>query len=64
MKRTATRSKKLPNPPIAWRQAEYAALRSNAADRFDDRVTEDIFDLEDERGEVDIIVQRMTHDAN
>ena len=64
MKRTATRSKNLPGLPIAWREAEYAALRANAADTCDDRVTEDIFDLEDEREELDLIVHRMTHDAN
>jgi len=64
MKRTATRGQKLRDLPISRRGAEYAALRANAADTCDDRVTEEIFELEDERGEVDIIVQRMTHEAN
>jgi len=64
MKRTATRSRKLPELPIAWREAEYAALRANAADTCDDRVSEDIFDVDDERAEVDIIVHRMHHGAN
>jgi hypothetical protein len=31
---------------------------------FDDRVTEDIFDIEDERAEVEIIVHGMMHDEN
>jgi hypothetical protein len=54
----------LPELPIAWRAAEYAALRANAADTCDDRVSENIFDVEDERAEVDIIVDRMNHGSN
>ena len=64
MKRTAIHRQKLPELPIAWRAAEYAALRANAADTCDDRVSENIFDVEDERAEVDIIVHRMNHGAN
>jgi hypothetical protein len=64
MKRSAVRSRKLPERPIAWREAEYAALRFNAADTCDDRVSEEIFDIEDERVEVDIIVSKMSHDLN
>jgi len=29
---------------------------------FDDRVTEDIFDIDDERAEVDIIAHGLAHD--
>ena len=50
MKRIAFRRRKLPELPIAWREAEYAALRANAADTCDDRVSENIFDDEDEAG--------------
>jgi len=64
MRRTASRSRKSPKLPIAWREAEYATLRANAADRYDDRVSENIFDVEDEWAEVDIIVHGMMHDAN
>jgi hypothetical protein len=64
MKRTAFRRKQLPGFPIAWREAEYAALRANAADTCDDRVSEDIFDIEDEHAEVDIIVHRMIRESN
>jgi hypothetical protein len=64
MKRSAFRGRELPQRPITWREAEYAALRVNAADTCDDRVSEDIFDVEDERAEVDIIVHRMNHGAN
>jgi hypothetical protein len=64
MKRNASRSHKSPKLPITWREAEYAALRANAADSYDDRVSENIFNSEDERAEVDIIVQGMMHDAN
>jgi len=64
MKHSAFRGRKLPELPIAWRKAEYAALRTNAADTCDDRASENIFDVEDEHAEVDIIVHRMMHDAN
>jgi hypothetical protein len=64
MRRSAIRSRESFKPPIAWREAEYAALRFNAADTCDDRVSEDIFDVEDERTEVDIIVRGMINDAN
>jgi hypothetical protein len=49
--------------PVAWREAEYAALQVNAADTCDDRVSEEIFDVEDERAEVDIIVHGINHDS-
>jgi hypothetical protein len=64
MKRTAFRHRKLPGLPVAWREAEYAALRANAADTCDDRVSEDIFDVEDEWAEVDIIVHRLVQRTN
>jgi hypothetical protein len=64
MKHSAIRSRKSPELPIAWRKAEYAALRINAADTCDDRVSDNIFDVEDERAEVDLIVDRMDHGAN
>ena len=64
MKRTAIRRRKLPELPIAWREAEYAALRANAAGTCDDHVSENIFEVEDERAEVDILVHRMIHGAN
>ena len=64
MKRSAFRGRKLPERRIAWREAEYAALRANAADTCDDRVSENIFDVEDERAEIDIIVNGMIHSAN
>ena len=64
MKRSAYRVPKFPERSIAWREAEYAALRANAADTCDDRVSENIFDVEDERAEVDIIVHGLNHHAN
>jgi hypothetical protein len=64
MKRIAVRSSKSTKLPIAWREAEYAALRANAADTCDDRVSDNIFDVEDERAEVDIIVDRLMHEGN
>lgn len=64
IKRSAFHRRNLPQFPIAWRKAESAALRANAADTCDDRVSENIFDVEDERAEVDIIVHRMNHGVN
>jgi hypothetical protein len=64
MKGTAFHRKQLPELPIAWREAEYAALCANAADTCDDRVSEDIFDIEDEHAEVDIIAHRMIRESN
>lgn len=61
MKRIAVHRRKTPGLPIAWRDAEYSALRAIAADMCDDRVSEDIFDIEDEWAEVGIIVHRMNH---
>lgn len=51
----ASRRRYLAELPIAWRKA---------ADTCDDRVSENIFDVEDERAEVDIIVHGMLHGAN
>ena len=64
MKRNASRSSKSSKLPIAWRESEYAALRANAADSYDDRVSENIFSSEDERAEIDNIVHGIMHDAN
>jgi len=64
MKRTAVRSQKAAELPIAWREAEYAALRANEADTSDDRVSENIFNIEDEWAEVDSIVHGMNYRTN
>ena len=64
MKRSTHRSRKSAELPIAWREAEYAALRNNAADSYDDRISENYFDAEDARAEVDSIVHRIIHDSN
>lgn len=64
MKRIAHPHGKSARFPISWREAEYAALRVIATDTCDDRVSEDIFDIEDERAEVEIIVHRLNHGAN
>ena len=64
MKRSILHSPKELERPLAWREAEYAAVRDTAADKFDDRVSEDIFDVEDEYTEVDTMVRGMSHDAN
>ena len=64
MRHSELRNRKLPKRPISWREAEYAALQVNAADTCDDRVSDDIFDVEDERAEVDIIVDGMIHGPN
>lgn len=48
--------------PIAWQEAEYVALQANANDKCDDRVSDDIFDVDDERAEVSSIMHRIDHD--
>ena len=64
MKSNAFRGRQLSEMPIAWREAEYPALLANAEDTCDDRVSENIFDVEDERTELENIVHRMIHGAN
>ena len=64
MRRTTFRVRKAAEFPVDWREAEYAVLQANAADRCDDRVSESIFDVDGERAEVGIIVHRMIHGAN
>jgi len=43
-------------PPLAWNDDEYAGLWTSTSDTLDDRVSEDIFDAEDERAEVETVV--------
>ena len=64
MKRNTHRSRNSPQLPIEWREEEYSALRATSADSYDDRVSGILFDAEDERAEVDIIVHRLSHDAS
>ena len=64
MKRTGYRGRESPERPTASPEAEYAALRADAEDTCDDRVSGSIFDIEDERAEVDIIVHGMNQRAN
>ena len=64
MKRNASLSRKAAEFPRAWREAKYAALWANVTDICDDRVSDDIFDVEDEHAEVEIIARRMIHGAN
>ncbi len=64
MNRTVRRAGKTPAFPRAWREAEYDALRFIAADTCDDRVSDSIFDADDERAEVDLAIQRMGRDPN
>ncbi|MEO8143729.1 MAG: hypothetical protein ABI654_05895 [Betaproteobacteria bacterium] len=63
MRHIQVRRRKSLEIPIAWREAEYAALQANADDKCDDRVSDDIFDVDDERAEVDSILHRIEHDA-
>lgn len=55
---------KLPQPPIAWRKAECAMRQVNVVDTCDDRVSENIFDVEDERAAVEFIVRWMDQGVN
>ena len=64
MKRNASRNSSISQPSIAWRADEYAALQVRVAQRYEDRVSEDIFDAEDERVEVDTLFRRRAYEAN
>ena len=64
MTSTTLRSQNLRPPPLAWGDAEYAARKINANNTCGDRVSENIFDVEDEWVEVDKIVRGMIQDGN
>lgn len=64
MRRAAGRQPGSRQVPIAWSETGYAALLASAADTFDDRVSDDLFDLDDERAEVDRIVKGMNYRLN
>lgn len=64
MKRTALVGRQLPKRRVPWRESEYAVLRANSAETSDDRTSENLFDAEDERAEVDIIVRGMVRGAS
>ena len=64
MKRTVSSRRNSARIPLSWRAAEYAALKTNAEDNCDDRVSEDIFDVEDEHAAVELIVHSIFHGAN
>jgi len=64
MKRTTIRDPKPQQRPVLWRETGHAGLRLNSPDSFDDRVSENIFDIDGERAEVDIIVHGMNHRLN
>ena len=65
MKRTASHSNKVVREiPSAWLDAEYAALKSDAADSCDDRISLNMFDADDEREEVDVITHGFAYGLN
>ena len=64
MKRTALHQPEPSELPLAWQEAEYAALQADAADTCDDRVSQNMFDLDDEREEVDTILHGASYDVN
>lgn len=64
MKRTGMSRRILPGLPIGWRMAERAMLRANAADTCNMRVSEDVFDVEDEQVEVAVLAHCRNHGLN
>jgi len=56
MKRRQIRTGNAPRP---WSDLGYAALQGGLVDTFDDRVSEDLIDRDDEREAVDSVVNRM-----
>lgn len=59
MPRSLYRHPNLPRRISVRRKAEYAMMQMNATDTCDDRVSENIFDEEDGRAEVDLIVRQL-----
>lgn len=64
MNRNLHRHTNLPGQLSVRCKAEYAMKQMNAADTCDDRVSENIFDEEDERAEVDLIVRQLFQSAH
>jgi hypothetical protein len=64
MRHSTFHQRKFSEIPAAWREVEYPALPADAADIFDDRVSEEVFDAEGELEEVGNIVHAMRYDAN
>jgi hypothetical protein len=64
MKHRAIHHQQAPELPIAWRDTDFAAQWNRIGDNFDDRVSDSIFDVEDEYAEVESIVHRMDPAAN
>ena len=64
MKRNAISTQPSAEGPVVWNEAEFAVEWKNITDTCDDRVSDDIFDIEDEHVEVDLIVRGMDHGAN
>jgi len=61
MKRSAIRHPEGPVLTVAWSEAQYAELWFKGADKFDDRVSENIFDIEDEWVAIDAITHQFIH---
>ena len=64
MKRTMLPVRTTRQLPLAWREAEYAALQAEVADTCDDRVSRNMYDIDDERAEIDSVVHGLLHDVN
>jgi hypothetical protein len=64
MKRNSISTQQSAVLPVVWNEAEFAATWNNITDTCDDRVSEDIFDVEDEHAEVDLFVRGMDHGTN
>lgn len=62
MKRTALRTRKVRVPARDLRNARLR--RSDFADSFEDRVSDNLFDYDDERETVEVVVQRMIRSVN
>jgi hypothetical protein len=61
MKRSRARAG---NAPLPWSDLGYAALQGGVVDTFDDRVSEDLIDRDDEREAVDSVVNGMNRSLN
>ncbi|OGA21461.1 MAG: hypothetical protein A3H34_01905 [Betaproteobacteria bacterium RIFCSPLOWO2_02_FULL_67_19] len=61
MKRTALRTRKVRVLP---RNLRNARLKSDFADSFEDRIGDNLFDYDDERETLEVVVQRVIRSVN
>lgn len=63
MKRTVIHEAKSSERLATLHGAGYVAFKGKVNDTFEDRVSDDIFDADDERAELGLLAARVAHEA-